>query len=243
MCEASIGRCSAACSAYVAMRLNTSDELLAWIVDSEPSLPWLIALSMVTISSPRTSPTMTRLGFIRSERRTSSAIEIRPWPSELGSRSSNATTLGCRSGNSSSPSSIARSTVISRSCGGISLASARSIVVFPALVEPAIIMFLRATTAARMNAASPWSSVPLPTRSDRNTLGSRARRIETTGRLVTSMTAESRDPSGSRRSSCGLAVSNGRLDSPEYAARVWTSSTSSSSVSATGSSMSSRPSA
>ena len=75
-------------------------------------------------------------------------MEIPPWPSELGSRSSNATTFGCRSGNSSSPSSSARSTVISRSCGGISLASARSSVVFPALVDPAIMMFLRAATAA-----------------------------------------------------------------------------------------------
>ena len=59
------------------MRLKTSSEELAWIVDSEPSLPWLIALSIVTISSPSTSPTMTRLGFIRSERRTSSAMVMR----------------------------------------------------------------------------------------------------------------------------------------------------------------------
>ena len=61
----------------------------------------------------------------------------------------------------------------------------------------------------------PSSRVPLPTRSDRKTLGSRARRIDTTGRRQTSITADSREPSGSRRSSCGLAVSNGRLDSPE----------------------------
>ena len=42
--------------------------------------------------------TMTRLGFIRSERRTSSAIVIAPWPSMLGSRSSSAMTFGCSSG-------------------------------------------------------------------------------------------------------------------------------------------------
>ncbi len=42
----------------------------------------------------------------------------RPGPRSSGSRSSNATTLGCRSANSPSPSSSARSTVISRSCGG-----------------------------------------------------------------------------------------------------------------------------
>ena len=87
------------------------------MVDSEPSLPWVIALSMVTISSPSTSPTITRLGFIRSERRTSSAMEMPPWPSEFGSRSSNATTFGCSSGKWSRPSSSARSTVISRSLG------------------------------------------------------------------------------------------------------------------------------
>ena len=49
------------------------------MVDSEPSLPWVIAFSMVTISSPSTSPTMTRLGFIRKDRRTSSAMVIAPW--------------------------------------------------------------------------------------------------------------------------------------------------------------------
>ena len=118
------------------MRLKTSSEEFAWIVDREPSLPWLIALSIVTISSPRTSPTITRDGFWRSDRRTSSAIDTPPRPSELGSRSSNATTLGCASSNLSSPSSRARSTVISRSCGGISAASARSSVVFPEFVEP-----------------------------------------------------------------------------------------------------------
>ena len=124
------------------------------MVDSEPSLPWVIAFSMVTISSPSTSPTMTRLGFIRSDRRTRSAMEIAPWPSLFGSRSSNATTFGCSSGKWSRPSSRARSTVISRSSAGIWLASARSSVVFPALVAPAIMMFLRAATAAARNEPS-----------------------------------------------------------------------------------------
>ena len=141
------------------------------------------------------------------------------------------------------PSSSARSTVMSRSPGGIWLAIARSSVVFPALVAPAIMMFLRADVAAARKVASSGESVPLPTRSARNTLPIRARRMEIAGRRVTSMTADSREPSGSRRSSCGLAVSNGRLDSPEYAASTWTSSTSSSSLSATGSPMTSRPSA
>ncbi len=76
--------------------------------------------------------------------------------------------------------------------------------------------------------------VPLPTRSWRNTRPSRARRIETAGRDVTPITADNREPSGSRRSSCGLAESNGRLVRPAWAASTWISSTSSSSLSATG---------
>jgi hypothetical protein len=83
------------------------------------------------------------------------------------------------------------------------------------LVEPAIIRFLRAATAAWSIEPRSGRIVPLPIRSDRNTLPSRARRIETDGRRQTSITAESREPSGRRRSSCGLAVSNGRLDRPE----------------------------
>ncbi len=133
----------------------------------------------------------------------------------LGSRSSNATTFGCSSGKWSRPSSRARSTVISRSSAGIWFAIARSSVVFPALVAPAIMMFLRAAVAAARNVATSEDSVPLPTRSARNTLPSRERRMEIAGRKVTSITADSREPSGSRRSSWGLAVSNGRLDRPE----------------------------
>src|SRR5690606_35380044 len=36
---------------------NTPDEDEAWIVESEPSLPWFMLCSIGTISSPRTSPT------------------------------------------------------------------------------------------------------------------------------------------------------------------------------------------
>ena len=87
--------------------------------------------------------------------------------------------------------------------------------VLPALVAPAIMMFFRAATAAVRKPPSSGSSVPLATRSARNTLPSRARRMEIAGRSVTSITADNREPSGRRRSSCGWAVSKGRLDSPE----------------------------
>src|SRR5690606_41368554 len=40
------------------------------------------------------------------------------------------------------------------------------------------------------------------------------------GRCVTPMTADNRDPSGSRRSSCGFAVSNGRLRSEEHTSEL-----------------------
>ena len=79
-------------------------------------------------------------------------------------------------------------------------------------------MFFLAAVAAARNAAVSGRSVPFPTRSARKTLPSRALLMETAGRSVTSITADSLDPSGRRRSSCGLAVSNGRLDRPEYAA-------------------------
>ena len=76
-------------------------------------------------------------------------------------------------------------------------------------------MFFRAATAAARNDPACGLIVPLPTMSARNTLPIRARRMEMAGRMVTSITADIREPSGSRRSSWGLAVSNGRLDSPE----------------------------
>ena len=104
---------------------------------------------------------------------------------------------------------------MSRSSGLISFASARSIVVFPALVAPAIMMFLRAATAAERNAAISGVTEPNLTRSSRWTRERRERRIEMEGREHTSMTAERREPSGSRMSSCGFAESNDLLVRPE----------------------------
>ena len=152
---------------------------------------------------------------MRRDLRTRSAMVMAPAPSELGSRSSKATTLGCRSENSPSPSSRALSTVMRRSDGGISLASARRKVVLPALVAPAIIMFLRARTAAEQKAARRGLSVSSPMSSSRPTLSSLARRSDRAGRAHTSIMADRREPSGSRRSSWGLAESKGRETRPE----------------------------
>src|SRR5713101_2494171 len=56
--------------------MNAPREELAWMVVIDPSLPWLIALSIGTTSLPRTSPTITRSGVIRSAHRTSSASDL-----------------------------------------------------------------------------------------------------------------------------------------------------------------------
>ena len=106
-------------------------EELAWIVDSEPSLPCIIALSITKISSPSTSPTITRSGRIRLDTISRSRIGTAPSPSAFASRSSIGTMSGWACWSSSRPSSRARSIVISRSSGPISAASARSMTVFP----------------------------------------------------------------------------------------------------------------
>ncbi len=75
---ASSGSRSGACTAYEAILRNTPADDSAWIVHIEPERPWLMAFSIGSTSSPRTSPTITRSAFIRSERRTSSATGICP---------------------------------------------------------------------------------------------------------------------------------------------------------------------
>jgi hypothetical protein len=202
------------------------------MVPMEPSLPWLIASSMATISSPRTSPTITRDGFSRSPALTNSAIPISPWPSTLASRASNATTLGCRSlrPGSCRPNSKAFSMVTSRSSAGTSLSSARSMVVFPTPVPPAMITFLRALTRARKNSARPASMAPSSISCCRNTRTSRCRRIDRQGRWLTSMIANRRLPSGSRRFRRGWARSKRRGTCPSRAPIIWMNDTSASSL-------------
>ena len=89
---------SGACTAYIASLLNADSDELACTVHMDPSLPWLMALSMGMTSWPRTSPTITRSGFMRRPQRTRVARSISPSPSTFSSLASNATTSGCRSG-------------------------------------------------------------------------------------------------------------------------------------------------
>ena len=194
--------------------MNAPREELAWMVVIDPSLPWLMAFSIGTTSLPRTSPTMTRSGVIRSAHRTSSARVISPSPSMLASRDCIATTSGWAAVSQSRHSSRLSSMVISRSRGGIAEASARSRVVLPTAVPPETRMFLRALTTAARNAASWPSRVPLAVRPSRDALASRSRRMATHGLPVTAITANSRPPPGSGTLTRGVARSNRRSSFP-----------------------------
>ena len=200
----------------------------------DPSLPWHMALSIGMTSLPRTSPTITRSGVIRSAHRTSSARVISPSPSVLGSRLCIATTSGWAASSQSRHSSRLSSMVISRSPGGIALASARSRVVLPTEVPPETRMFLRALTSAARNAARGSSRVPLRTRSRSPARDSRSRRIATHGRPVTAMTANSRPPPGSGTLTRGEARSKRRSSIPARVAIARIRSVSSASLAATG---------
>ena len=176
----------------------------------DPSLPWVIADNMTSASGPRTSPTMTRSGFIRSVCRTNWASVTAPTPSEFGNRDSISTTFSCKSKCARRPISRESSQMINRSVRSISLTRARSSVVFPARVPPAMMRLNRARTAARKNAASSGLTLPNRTRSARKTRGCSDRRTDTTGRPDSDgWVAASRDASDRRRFSCGLAASHG----------------------------------
>ena len=133
--------------------------------------------------------------------------------------------------------------VISRSCGGIALASARSMVVFPTAVPPEISRFLRAFTSAARNAARGSSTVPLRTSSRSPARESRSRRIATHGRPVTACTANSRPPPGSGTDTRGEERSKRRSSIPPRAAIARIRSVSSWSLAATGGTRGRRPSA
>src|SRR6266508_974213 len=119
---------------------------LAWIVPIEPSCPVFIADNMSRASGPRTSPTTIRVGRIRSAWRTSSRMPIRPSPSTLAARDSNATQSGS---SASSRSSAVSSMVTTRSDGGIAPPSAFRVVVLPEAVPPETRTFNPPSTAPR----------------------------------------------------------------------------------------------
>ena len=91
---AASGSPTSAISASVSSRRSASAPLPAWIVQSEPACPVLSATSRSSASGPRTSPTISRSGRIRSALRTSRRIVTSPRPSRFGGRASSRTTCG-----------------------------------------------------------------------------------------------------------------------------------------------------
>ena len=139
---------SPASSGRVHALVSASRALLAWIVQ-RPGSPLLSASSRSSASSARTSPTMIRLGRIRSDSLIRSRSRISPVPSSPSCRVWSATQSGC--GKRISKTS---STEITRSPPGIAAAMQLSMVVFPAWVPPPIRRFRPARTEASRNSAA-----------------------------------------------------------------------------------------
>ena len=161
------------------------------------------ACNMSSASPPRTSPTTTRSGRIRSAARTSARTLTSPAPSAFAGRASSRTTCGC-----ASRSSAVSSMVTMRSPLGIAAESALRSVVLPALVPPATSTFQPASTTHSRNAAA---CGPRPNASS-GTARAPKRRIVTHGPSTASggITAWRREPSGRRASTMGEARSSRR---------------------------------
>ena len=205
-----------------------------------PRPPELIASSIGTTSVLRTSPTTTRVDSIRSVCGYMSAIVIRPVcepslpTSPLEARSSIAITCAATSGSSSRKSSRSVSSVTMRSPAPTLRTSARSSEVLPTPMSPAISIVCFAATRPCRNALSAGLSVPHSTRSSREALMTRWRRIAMVGRVVSSVAA-TRERSGSRKLVMGVAGFRTRSPCPERAASRLMRATRLSSSSATGS--------
>ena len=76
------------------MRRKVSSGPLLWQVVREPSWPVLRAMTMSSASAPRTSPTTSRSGRMRSAARTNERTVTSPTPSTDGGRDSSRTTCG-----------------------------------------------------------------------------------------------------------------------------------------------------
>lgn len=128
---------------------------------------------------------------------------ISPAPSAFGGRASSRTTWPPRR------SSAASSTVTVRSDRSISFDRTLSSVVFPAPVPPATSRFIRSETDTRSSSAPSSVMPPTSTSASRSVTASEKRRTATIGPSTDAggITAWSREPSGSRASTAGLARS------------------------------------
>jgi len=159
---------------------------------------------MSSASAPRHSPTMMRAVRMRRALTTRSRMAIRPLPSMLAGRASSRTRFRWLS-----LSSAESSMVTSRSPIGMNWLTTLSNVVLPEPVPPEIRMFCRIFTASSRKSAI--SSVMLPKRM-RSPVVSLWRAnfrmvMEAPSRLSGEITALTRDPSGNRASTIGLASS------------------------------------
>ena len=116
---------------------------LACTVVIQPRWPVFIACNISRASGPRHSPTTKRSGRIRSALISRSRSVTDPSPSMFGGRVSRRTVCGKPKDNSAASSSV-----ITRSSGLISRASAFNRVVFPAPVPPHTNRFKDPVTAS-----------------------------------------------------------------------------------------------
>lgn len=139
--------------------------------------------------------------------RTSSRIEMPPWPPPRAGRASSRTTWGCPR-----RSSAVSSTVTMRSAGCSSDAAAPRVVVLPAPVPPATRIERRSRTASVTSSATAGVQVPRSTSSSGVQRRARKRRIVTAGpSTATGGNATwTREPSGSRASHRGSERSTRR---------------------------------
>ena len=163
-----------------------------------------MAWSISSASGPRHSPTIILSGRIRSVLTTKSRILTRPLPSILAGRASKQTRFSC-----DSFSSAESSTVIIRSSSGMNCDSTFSNVVLPEPVPPETSMFILFTTAASKNSAISFVILPNPIKSSVESFLSANFRMVMDAPLTASggMMAFTREPSGNRASTMGLASS------------------------------------
>ena len=137
-------------------RATASALVLACRVPQPPSCPVLSAVSSSRTSAPRTSPTTSRSGRIRSDWRTRAVRLTSPLPSTLAGRACSRTTCGW-----STASSRTSSTTTSRSSGSaLARAGRPSSVVLPLPVPPLTTKATRRWTRARRTVRPRASKVP-----------------------------------------------------------------------------------
>ncbi len=205
------GRSTPAMRTIVSRRASESRGLLACSVVIEPSWPVFMAWSMSSAAPSRISPTTMRSGRMRREFFTSSRMAISPRPSMFDGRDSSRRTWSWWSW-----SSAASSMVTMRSSSGMNEEMTLSRVVLPEPVPPEMTMLRRPRTQALMKSRTAGVNVPKAMRSA--SLNGSLENLRIVSMAPSSamgaMTALTREPSGRRASTSGLASSTRRPTRP-----------------------------